>query len=74
MDNIAELNELISALAKPDFDKIRIFRRNPNRNTKPEWEMRKEEQIKKLRQQAKLLRPIKHQESKEMKKFQKDNR
>ena len=55
MDKITELNELIYAGAKLVGDKIDISQRNPNKNTKSGWEMRIEGQIKKLRQQAKLL-------------------
>ena len=55
MDRITELNELICAGPKVICDKIGIPLRNPNSNTKPGWEIRLG-QIRKLRQQAKLLR------------------
>ena len=49
MDNITELNELIYAEVKLVSDKIGNPQRNPNRNTKSEWEMRIEGQIKNVR-------------------------
>ena len=52
---ITEVNELIYAEAKQICDKIGIPRRNPNRNTKPDSEIRLEGQINKLRQRAKML-------------------
>ena len=55
MDNISELNELIYAGAKLVFNKISVPLRNPNRNTKPGWEIRQEGHVKKLRQQTKML-------------------
>ena len=54
------MNELIYEGEKLVRDKIGIFYKNPNWNTKPEWEMRIEGQIKKLRQQTKLPRKVKH--------------
>ena len=47
--DITELNELIYAWAKIVSDKISIFLRNLNSNTKPGREMRVEGQMKKLR-------------------------
>ena len=37
---VAELNELIYTRAKLVWDKIGVSLRNPNINTKPEWEIR----------------------------------
>ena len=54
--NINKLNELIYAVAKLVCDKIGVPQGNSNKNTKPGWEKRLEGQIKKLRQQAKVLR------------------
>ena len=58
MVNITELNKLIYAGAKLFNDEIGLSQRNPSRNTKPERERRVGGQIKKLRQQAELLRKI----------------
>ena len=58
MDNIAALNKLIYARAKLVSDKIGIPQRNSNRNRESRWEMRIERQIKKPRQQGKILRNI----------------
>ncbi len=55
-----ELNELIYAGAKLTFDKIGKPLRNPIRNTKPEWEIKLQGQIKKLLHQAKAQRNEKH--------------
>ena len=60
MDNINELNDQIYACANLVSDNIGIYLSNPNRNTKPKWEMRLEEQIRKLQQQTKLFRKEKH--------------
>ena len=50
--DISELKELIYAETKLVSDKIDVPLRNPNRNTKPEWEIRLEAQVNKLRQEA----------------------
>ena len=46
--NITELNELIYAGAKLVCNEVSVPRRNQNRNTKPGWEIRLEEQVKKM--------------------------
>ena len=56
--SISELNKLIYTEAKVVCDKIIIPQRKLNKNTKPGWEIRLEGQIKKLRQQAKMLKKI----------------
>ena len=48
-ENITKLNKLIYSGVKIASNKIGITLRNLSRNTKPEWEMRLEGQIKKLR-------------------------
>ena len=40
-------------------DTIKILQKNPKRNTKPEWEIRLESQVRKL-QQTKVLRKENH--------------
>ena len=40
MDSMAELKKLICAWAKLVCDKVSVLPRNPNRNTKPGWEIR----------------------------------
>ena len=37
------------------WDKIGVPLMNPNRNTRPGWEIRLEESLKKMRQQARVL-------------------
>ena len=61
--DIIKLNELIYAGAKLISNKIGRPLRNPNRQAKPGWEMKLEEQMKKLQQQAKILRKVKHTET-----------
>ena len=48
MGNITELNELIYVGAKLARDKTGVPQRNPNRNTKSEWEIRLKGQVKEL--------------------------
>ena len=52
MDNIGELNDLINAGVKLASNEFAISLKNQNRKTKPGWEMRLEEQIKKLQKQV----------------------
>ena len=47
--NVAELNDLIYVEVKLVRGEIDIRLRNPNRNTKPDWGMRLERQIKKVK-------------------------
>ena len=56
--NNTELNDLIYTRAKAISDKICIQQRNPDRKRKKKagWEMRINEQIKKLRKSSKVLR------------------
>ena len=49
MDNIAELNDIIFAGTKLISDRVSIPQKKHNRNTNPAWNIRPEEQIKKLR-------------------------
>ena len=49
-DCITELNNVINAGAKLVKDKIGIYQKNLNKNTKVGWEMRLKGEIKKLRQ------------------------
>ena len=58
--NISELKELIYEGAKLVCDKISVPQRNLDRNKKPGWEIKLEVLIKKLRQQAKVLKKEKH--------------
>ena len=58
--DIMELKELIYAGAKLVNDKIRVPRRNLNGNARPGWEIRLEGQVKKLQQEARILRKEKH--------------
>ena len=51
-NNITELNELIYAGAKLVCEKIGISSKSTKNQSKPEWEMRRELQIKILRKQA----------------------
>ena len=60
MDNITELSELIYAGAKLVCDKIGVPQGNPNRNTRSRWEIRLEEQIKKLLLEVKMQKKGKH--------------
>ena len=55
-DNVTVLNEQIYAGAKLASDKIGVPRRNQSRNRKAGGEIKREGQVKKLRQQAKMLR------------------
>ena len=59
-DNITELNDLIYPGAKLINNKINTSLSNPNRNTKPGWEMKLEVWIKKLREQGKVVRKEKY--------------
>ena len=45
-DNITELNGLIYVGAKQVFDKIGVHLKNPDRSTKPRYDIRLEGQIK----------------------------
>ena len=58
--NITEVDELIYVGAWLACDKIGTLLRNLNRNAKPGWEIRLERQVKKLWQQAKVLRKENH--------------
>ena len=60
MRQITELSKLIYAGEKLVCDKIGITPRNPTRNTNPGWKIRQEGQVKKLRQQEKVLRKEKY--------------
>ena len=46
--DITKLNELIHAQPKLSCDKIWVPQKNPNRNTKPEWEIRLEGWVKNM--------------------------
>ena len=65
-----QLNEFNYSEAKPDGDKIGILQKNPNKNTKSGWEIGIEIQIRKMRQQAKLLSNMKPNEMKRHQKRQ----
>ena len=54
--NVTELNELIYGRAKLVCDKIGVPLRNTNKNTNSGLEIRLDELVNKLRQQAKMLR------------------
>ena len=60
MDTITELNDFFYAGAKLASNEIATPLRNMNRNTKSKWERIIEGKIKKLQQQAKLLRKVKY--------------
>ena len=55
-NDITELNDLIYAEAKLVCEKIGIFLKTTDRKLKPGWELRLESQIKRLRQQARILK------------------
>ena len=71
MDRITDLNKLIYAEVKLFCDKISVFQKNLNRNTK--WEIRLEGQIKKLLQQMKMLRKEKNKRGYVKRKRPKEN-
>ena len=73
MDNISELNELMNTGAKLSCNEIGIPLKNPNRKTKSVLEIRQEGQIKKLWQQAKILRKAKQRKPTERKDPKKTN-
>ena len=54
--NITELNDLIHIGAKLVLEKIGVSLNNTDRKSKPGWNLRLESQIRKLRQQTKLLK------------------
>ena len=54
-NDITEWNDLIYTNAELVFEKIRVPLKNTSRNSKPRWELRLESQIKRIRQQAKIL-------------------
>ena len=55
-NNITELNELIYADAKLVCEKIGIPSKSTKKQWKPEWEIRLETQIKKLRKQVRMIK------------------
>ena len=57
--HITEISELIYGGEKLVCDRISVPLSNPNRNTKPGWKIRLEEQVKKLWKQVKMLRNAK---------------
>ena len=57
---ITKLNELIYVTAKIVCDKIDFPFGNPNINTKLAWEIIQDGQIKKVRQQTKVVSKEKH--------------
>ena len=65
--NITELNEIIYARSKLVCDKIGVPLRNASRNIKLGCEIKQEEQVKKLWQQARVLRKESMQRYVEMK-------
>ena len=54
--NITELNDLIYSGAKLVFEKIEVPLETTNKKSKPVWELRLKSQIRKLRQQVKILK------------------
>ena len=54
-NNITELNELIYTAAKLVCEKIRIPSKSTTKQSKPEWEIWLEMQIKNLRKQARMI-------------------
>ena len=55
-NNITELNDLIYAGAKLVCEKIGVPLKTTDRKSKPGWEFRFESHIKRLRQQARILK------------------
>ena len=66
-NSIIELNELIYTGAKLVIDKISDNLRNPNRSTKPGWEMKIEGQIRKVRKQVIQLTKVKRAKTQQQK-------
>ena len=60
MKSIKELNDLIYAGAKLVCGKKRVLLKNTKKDSIPEWKIRLETQVRKLRQQAKMLKQLKN--------------